>query len=48
MHGKSSRVGKVFQYLALLAYLVFLAFPLVWLLSTSFKPPVSWSSCTRR
>ncbi|WP_312881916.1 carbohydrate ABC transporter permease [Micromonospora polyrhachis] len=29
----------MFQYLALLAYLVFLAFPLVWLLSTSFKPP---------
>jgi multiple sugar transport system permease protein len=27
------------QYLALLCYLVFLAFPLLWLLSTAFKPP---------
>lgn len=27
------------QYAALLAYLVFLAFPLVWLLSIAFKPP---------
>ncbi|MGY6026179.1 carbohydrate ABC transporter permease [Streptomyces spinosirectus] len=27
------------QYAALLAYLVFLAFPLVWLLSTAFKSP---------
>ncbi|MEU1463395.1 carbohydrate ABC transporter permease [Streptomyces sp. NPDC005706] len=27
------------QYAALLAYLVFLAFPLLWLLSTAFKPP---------
>ncbi|MEW1602384.1 carbohydrate ABC transporter permease [Streptomyces sp. NPDC093808] len=27
------------QYAALLAYLVFLAFPLVWLASTAFKPP---------
>jgi ABC-type glycerol-3-phosphate transport system permease component len=31
-----SRTG---QYAALLAYLVFLAFPLLWLLSTSFKSP---------
>jgi multiple sugar transport system permease protein len=27
------------QYLALAAYLAFLGFPLVWMLSTSFKPP---------
>lgn len=31
--------GRTGQYLALLAYLVFLAFPLVWLVSTSFKSP---------
>ncbi|MET9861350.1 carbohydrate ABC transporter permease [Streptomyces smyrnaeus] len=31
--------GRTGQYAALLAYLVFLAFPLVWLLSTSFKSP---------
>ncbi|MBQ0864794.1 carbohydrate ABC transporter permease [Streptomyces smyrnaeus] len=31
--------GRAGQYAALLAYLVFLAFPLVWLLSTSFKSP---------
>jgi multiple sugar transport system permease protein len=32
---KGARAG---QYLALLAYLVFLAFPFLWLLSTAFKP----------
>ncbi|AKH86284.1 sugar ABC transporter permease [Streptomyces sp. CNQ-509] len=31
--------GRAGQYLALLAYLVFLAFPLVWLVSTAFKSP---------
>jgi multiple sugar transport system permease protein len=31
--------GRTGQYLALLAYLVFLAFPLLWLVSTSFKSP---------
>ncbi|MBO8197974.1 carbohydrate ABC transporter permease [Streptomyces smyrnaeus] len=31
--------GRTGQYAALLAYLIFLAFPLVWLLSTSFKSP---------
>ncbi len=30
---------RTFQYLALAAYLIFLAFPLVWLLSTSFASP---------
>jgi multiple sugar transport system permease protein len=38
-----ARRGKAFgragQYLALLCYLVFLGFPLVWLVSTAFKPP---------
>ncbi|MGP3991426.1 carbohydrate ABC transporter permease [Streptomyces sp. 3N207] len=31
--------GRTAQYAGLLGYLVFLAFPLVWLLSTSFKSP---------
>jgi len=30
---------RALQYVALAAYLVFLGFPLVWMLSTSFKPP---------
>ncbi|MFE7169163.1 carbohydrate ABC transporter permease [Streptomyces sp. NPDC057616] len=34
--GTRTRAG---QYAALLAYLVFLAFPLLWLLSTAFKSP---------
>ncbi|MEU0192682.1 carbohydrate ABC transporter permease [Streptomyces afghaniensis] len=34
--GTPARVG---QYTALLAYLVFLAFPFLWLVSTAFKPP---------
>ncbi|MEU6574253.1 carbohydrate ABC transporter permease [Streptomyces sp. NPDC046805] len=34
--GPGARLG---QYAALLAYLVFLAFPLLWLLSTAFKSP---------
>ncbi|MGW7259090.1 carbohydrate ABC transporter permease [Streptomyces sp. NPDC054834] len=35
-----TRTGaRVGQYAALLAYLVFLAFPLLWLLSTAFKSP---------
>ena len=32
------------QYLALLCYLVFLAFPLVWLLSTALKTPQEMAS----
>lgn len=36
---RRNRVGRGLQYLALAGYLVFLAFPLVWLVSTSFKPP---------
>ncbi len=33
---RSTRAG---QYLALVCYLVFLAFPFLWLVSTAFKPP---------
>jgi multiple sugar transport system permease protein len=33
------RLVKAGQYLALLAYMIFLAVPLLWLLSTSFKNP---------
>jgi multiple sugar transport system permease protein len=33
------KLTRALQYLALAGYLVFLAFPLVWLLSTSFKTP---------
>ncbi|WP_409468893.1 carbohydrate ABC transporter permease [Streptomyces sp. HC307] len=36
---RTSRAGRVGQYVALLAYLVFLAFPFLWLISTAFKPP---------
>lgn len=39
MIGKRGRIGRTLQYVALLGYLIFLAFPLVWMLSTSFKPP---------
>jgi multiple sugar transport system permease protein len=33
------RAGRAGQYAALLCYLVFLAFPLLWLVSTAFKSP---------
>ncbi|MFJ4471820.1 carbohydrate ABC transporter permease [Streptomyces sp. NPDC089424] len=36
---RTSTGARVGQYVALLAYLVFLAFPFLWLLSTAFKPP---------
>lgn len=36
---RTSTSGRVGQYAALLAYLVFLAFPFLWLLSTAFKSP---------
>ncbi|NUK07796.1 carbohydrate ABC transporter permease [Streptomyces lunaelactis] len=36
---RTSRSGRAGQYLALLCYLVFLAFPFLWLISTAFKPP---------
>ncbi|MGW1671454.1 carbohydrate ABC transporter permease [Streptomyces sp. NPDC002324] len=35
---RSSGTARTGQYLALLAYLVFLAFPFLWLVSTAFKP----------
>ncbi|MET8570031.1 carbohydrate ABC transporter permease [Streptomyces sp. NPDC004783] len=36
---RTSTAARVGQYAALLAYLVFLAFPFLWLISTAFKPP---------
>ncbi|MFB8244526.1 carbohydrate ABC transporter permease [Streptomyces sp. NPDC001046] len=36
---RTSAPARAGQYAALLAYLVFLAFPFLWLLSTAFKPP---------
>jgi multiple sugar transport system permease protein len=36
---RTSTTGRVGQYAALLGYLVFLAFPFLWLLSTAFKSP---------
>jgi multiple sugar transport system permease protein len=36
---KPSGPARAGQYLALLAYLVFLVFPFLWLISTAFKPP---------
>lgn len=37
--GFGRRAGRFGQYVALLCYLVFLAFPLLWLISTAFKSP---------
>ncbi|MGK3944202.1 carbohydrate ABC transporter permease [Streptomyces caeruleatus] len=36
---RTSASGRAGQYAALLAYLVFLAFPFLWLVSTAFKSP---------
>lgn len=36
---RTSRRARAGQYAALLVYLVFLAFPFLWLVSTAFKPP---------
>ncbi|GEC03828.1 sugar ABC transporter permease [Streptomyces spinoverrucosus] len=36
---RTSPGARVGQYVALLAYLLFLAFPFLWLISTAFKPP---------
>lgn len=41
---RTSRPARVAQYLALLAYLVFLAFPFLWLISTAFKPATELGS----
>ncbi|MDT0431261.1 carbohydrate ABC transporter permease [Streptomyces sp. DSM 41770] len=38
MMTRTSRTVRAGQYAALLCYLVFLAFPFLWLLSTAFKP----------
>ncbi|MFP1624929.1 carbohydrate ABC transporter permease [Streptomyces sp. 5K101] len=35
---RTSRAGRAGQYAALACYLVFLAFPFLWLVSTAFKP----------
>ncbi|MGP3966864.1 carbohydrate ABC transporter permease [Streptomyces sp. 6N223] len=39
MRTPAKRLSRAGQYAALLAYLVFLAFPLLWLVSTSLKSP---------
>ncbi|MFG3282320.1 carbohydrate ABC transporter permease [Streptomyces sp. NPDC048111] len=39
MSARTRGAGRAGQYLALLAYLVFLAFPFLWLISTAFKSP---------
>jgi multiple sugar transport system permease protein len=39
MIGRTRKPVRALQYLALLGYLAFLGFPLVWMLSTSFKLP---------
>ncbi|BBC32060.1 Trehalose transport system permease protein SugB [Streptomyces graminofaciens] len=36
---RTSGAARIGQYTALLGYLVFLAFPLLWLISIAFKPP---------
>ncbi|MFB7089216.1 carbohydrate ABC transporter permease [Streptomyces sp. NPDC056296] len=41
---RTSTGARVGQYAALLAYLVFLAFPFLWLISTAFKPPQELAS----
>jgi multiple sugar transport system permease protein len=39
MIGRPRPVTRALQYVALSGYLIFLAFPLLWMLSTSFKQP---------
>ncbi|MGW8730326.1 carbohydrate ABC transporter permease [Streptomyces sp. NPDC055808] len=39
MSARTKVLGRFGQYLALLSYLVFLAFPFLWLISTAFKSP---------
>jgi multiple sugar transport system permease protein len=46
MRSRASRIARPFQYVALLAYIVFLGFPLVWLLTASFKTPRELNSPT--
>jgi multiple sugar transport system permease protein len=40
------RITRTLQYVAVAAYLVFLGFPLVWLLSTSLKSPREFAAVT--
>ncbi|MDI3389517.1 carbohydrate ABC transporter permease, partial [Streptomyces sp. B-S-A8] len=35
---RTTKSARAAQYVALAAYLVFLAFPFAWLISTAFKP----------
>jgi multiple sugar transport system permease protein len=42
----SRTVGRGFAYLAMAGYVVFLGFPLLWLLSTSFKTPQELATIT--
>jgi len=39
-------VARLFQYVAVLGYLVFLAFPLLWLISSSLKSPREFAAIT--
>lgn len=39
MTTRTSKPARAGQYLALFCYLIFLAFPFLWLISTAFKPP---------
>ncbi|QNP66075.1 carbohydrate ABC transporter permease [Streptomyces genisteinicus] len=41
---RTGRAGRAAQYAALLCYLVFLAFPFVWLVSIAFKPAAELGS----
>ncbi len=44
---RRSRRATVLQYAALFGFIVFLSFPLLWMLSTSFKGPRELSSSSR-
>jgi multiple sugar transport system permease protein len=39
MNSRTKKRTRVFQYVALAGYLIFLGFPLLWMLSTAFKGP---------
>ncbi|MFI5735165.1 carbohydrate ABC transporter permease [Kribbella sp. NPDC051587] len=43
---KTRPLARAFQYVAVLGYLVFLAFPLLWLISSSLKSPREFASIT--
>lgn len=46
MTTRASRIARPFQYLAMIGYIVFLGFPLLWLLTASFKTPRELNSPT--